>query len=172
MPDTHPSHRRGLLAGLLVAAILAVSISYSPLVQVAKPAQAAYPIQQSVSSQHGGVEWRWHSNIPCIYGAVGRSVGGSQISISAWYSDCKPANYKGVCVRLYRDVWELLGDQLVLTARWLVRVSCRPSSTGSSGAALSPILFFPCISGLYSIEALFLTSNSASVHSSPFQCIL
>lgn len=161
--------RRGLLA-LLLAIVTLTTV-------VASPARAGsrWPIQATTSSDYGGVPWRWLSSVPCRFGAIGRSIGSNRITASAWYGDCKPSNYKGICARLWREDWqESPNGQLVLAHRYLVGQECDNGGAASSGAVVGPKQF-GCGSGLYSVTALFLASAapySEEIRSPPFQCVI
>lgn len=129
--------RRGLLALLLAIAALAVSISYTPLAQVTRQAEASTSL--TIHEDYGTPT----SYGQCEYGATALAIGRHQLHATGFYNRCNPSLSIGMCVRLSRLPTPLTPGESQLT---LIGQRCLPQATGNT-ARVVPAFTVACQTG-------------------------
>lgn len=156
-------HRRWLLPALIPLAVLALVVSYSPLVQVE-------PVEASSTSLtvHGTYGVPVVGVGQCEFGGTALALGGHQLRGAAFWNHCSPSALIGICVRLYRNPTPLTPGESQLA---LIGQKCIPQHAGD-GADATPALVVGCQAGRsYSLwVTFFVYGDSPQLSNSPMSC--
>lgn len=160
-----PRNRRGMFALLIVLAALAVSITYSPLVQVTKQAEASTAIYPSWTYPSAG-----YGNHECTFGGTAAAVGNHVLRYWGWYGTCNPALRKGVTARIYRNQYRMPNG--IWIERALVAQEAVGAHTGDTAASTNPHTVDCVTFTTYSLEVtVYVGYGTRTTSDTGLQCL-